>query len=140
MPILNYTTKINPIKTIGEITQSLVEAGANKIIVDYENSQPVSLNFQLIHNGQPIYFALPANWKGVLAVLKRQKGVAKSLQNEDQAIRVSWRILKVWVDAQLAIIESEIVTAPQVFLPYAITKSGNTLYDEINNTNLLLTE
>ena len=135
MPILNYTTKITPIKTIGEITQTLVGAGANKIIVDYENAQPVSLNFQLQHKGQNIFFALPANYKGVLNVLKTQKGVTKSLQNEEQAIRVAWRILKTWVDAQVAIIEAELVTPAQVFLPYAITNKGNTLYEEINNTH-----
>ena len=136
MPILNYTTKINAIKTIGEITQSLVERHANKISVDYKDSMPYALTFQMFHNGNPILFAMPANIEGVLNVLKKQKGVPKSHQNIEQATRTAWRIIKVWIDAQMAIIDAEIVEPAQVFLPYAITRSGNTLYEEIEGSNL----
>ncbi len=140
MPILNYTTKIKPSKTISEITDALVQRSANKIIVDYDNGLPVALTFQLMHKSRPIFFFIPSNWEGVLNVLKTQKGVSKQFKNEEQAVRTSWRILKVWIDAQMAIIDAEIVTPAQVFLPYAITKSGKTLYEEIEGTNLLLKE
>lgn len=136
MPILNYTTKVNPIKTISEITQCLVERNANKIVVDYEKSLPISLTFQLHHNNIPLLFSLPANFEGVLNALKKQN-VPKKLQTKEQAIRVSWRILKVWIEAQMAIIDSEMVTPAEVFLPYAITKSGKTVYQEINTISLL---
>ena len=139
MPILNYTTTIKPIKTIGEITQALVERKANKIVVDYENTIPVALTFQLVHKSTPILFSLPANVEGVYECLKKQK-VPKKYQTKDQASRTAWRILKVWIDAQMAIIDAEIVTPAQVFLPYAVTKSGNTLYEEIESTNLLLNQ
>ena len=137
MPILNYTTTINSIKTIGEITQDLVERGANKIVVDYENALPVALTFQLIHNSKPILFSLPANIEGVHGCLIKQK-VYKKYQTKEQAARTAWRILKVWIEAQIAIIDAEIVTPAQVFLPYAITKSGRTLYDEIDTHNILM--
>lgn len=140
MPILNYTTKVNATKTISEITQALVERGANKIIVDYSEGLAVGMTFQLIHNSKPIFFSMPANWEGVLGVLKRQKGVAKSYQNKEQSVRTAWRILKTWIDAQMAIIDADIVTPAQVFLPYAITKEGNTLYEAIEGSNLLLNQ
>jgi hypothetical protein len=54
---------------------------------------------------------------------------------------VAWRITKDWVEAQLAIIESQMVTTAQVFLPYAVTSNGQTLYEYIGqNTQLLLGE
>lgn len=137
MPILNYTTSINAIKTIGEITQDLVERGANKIVVDYEDSLPVSLTFQLLHKDRPLLFNLPANIKGVNECLIRQ-GVPKKYQSKEQAVRTAWRIIKVWIEAQMAIIDAEIVTPAQVFLPYAITKNGKTLYEEIDKANVLL--
>ena len=137
MPIKNYTTQVNPIKTIGEITQLLVERNANKIVVDYEGGIPIALTFQLIHKEQPLLFALPANIDGVYKCLVRQK-VPKKHSTKEQAARTAWRIIKVWVEAQVAIIDSEIVTPAQVFLPYAVTKSGKTLYDEIDQTGILL--
>lgn len=140
MPILNYTTKVDPTKTISEITQCLVERGANKIVVDYDGGLAVAMTFQLLHRNQPIFFSMPANWEGVLNVLRSQKEVGKGYQNKEQAVRTAWRILKTWIEAQMAIIDAEIVTPAQVFLPYAITKTGNTLYEEIEGMNLLLEE
>lgn len=48
---------------------------------------------------------LPANVDAVLAVLAKQKVKC----GRDQAERVAWRILKDWVAAQMAILESEMV-------------------------------
>ena len=48
-------------------------------------------------------------------------------------------ITKDWVAAQLAIIETRMVTTAQVFLPYAITRNGQSVYEYIGqNTGLLL--
>lgn len=57
---------------------------------------------------------------------------------EAQALRVGWRIVKDWVQAQMAIVESELAKMVQVFLPYAVTKQGNTLYEMIQSDTKLL--
>jgi len=36
----------------------------------------------------------------------------------DQSRRVGWRIIRQWLEAQLAIVETQMVTIEQVFLPY----------------------
>lgn len=46
-----------------------------------------------------------------------------------QAEWVAWRILKDWVAAQMALIESGQAQAAQVFLPYATEQSGRTIYE-----------
>lgn len=139
MPLLNYTTSIAPQKTVMEIQQALAKAGASSIMADYDtDGNVVALSFRLKADGQDIAFKLPTAWRPVLETLKRQN-VNRSLQTPEQALRVAWRITKHWVDAQLAIIETRMVTTAQVFLPYAITKDGSTVYEYIaQNQGLLL--
>ena len=86
-----------------------------------------------------IAFRLPTDWRPVLQVLERDKKVPRSKKTQEQALRVAWRITKDWVEAQAAYIETMMVTTAQVFLPYAITKEGQTLYEHIaNNPHLLI--
>ena len=46
-------------------------------------------------------------------------------------MRVAWRILKDWVEAQLALIETGMVSVEQVFLPYCQSGNGETLFEAI---------
>ena len=43
--------------------------------------------------------------------------------------RISWRILKDWIEAQLALIETEMVSLDQVLLPYMTTDTGHSVYE-----------
>lgn len=141
MPLLNYTTSIAPQKTVMEIQAMLAKAGASAIMAEYDTEgNIVALSFRLKdpEKQQDISFKLPTAWQPVLETLKRQN-VPRSLQTPEQALRVAWRITKDWVAAQLAIIETRMVTTAQVFLPYAITKDGQSVYEYIaGNSGLLL--
>jgi hypothetical protein len=56
-----------------------------------------------------------------------------------QAIRTAWRIIFELVRAQLALVEVNMVTVPQVFLPYAIMRDGRTLSEHVEtDPNFLL--
>lgn len=132
MPILNYTTKISPSKTIGEIQETLVAHGAKKIVCDYDdNGSPSAVTFGLLMANQMTYFSLPANYSGVLKAMEKDRKIPRSLCTREQSVRIAWRILKDWIEAQCAIIEAGLAEMPEVFLPYAVTKSGGTLYNEI---------
>lgn len=138
MPILNYSTKIDHYKTISEITKCLSQHGARKIIVDNITGTtgiPSGLTFSIDYKGveNGMYFALPCNFKGILKSMQSNKKVPRALCNEEQALRVGWRILKDWVMAQMAIVESDLASMAEVFLPYAVTKSGTTLYQYIES-------
>jgi len=142
MAILNYSTKIDANKTIGEIQGKLAKSGAKKIVIDYDDEGlPSGITFAcVIASGKMVYFSLPSKWEGVLKAMEKTK-VTKSLKNKEQALRVSWRIIKVWIEAQLAIIEAELAELPEVFLPYAVTKDGDTMYELISrDQKILLTE
>jgi glucan biosynthesis protein len=141
MAIKNYTTKIDAYKTISDIQKLLSKNGAQKIVIDNDqNGNPIALTFTIDWNGQQNAYALPCNFSGVLKSLKKS-GVAKSLQTEEQAVRIGWRVILDWVTAQLAFREAEMCSLPEIFLPYAVTKSGEILYQYIeNNQQLLLTQ
>lgn len=138
MPILNYTTQVSSEKTIMEITKCLVAHGATKIVTDYKDGIPSGVTFCLVIKENLVAFALPANYDGVLNAMKKDKNVPQRLCVKEQALRVSWRIIKTWIEGQMAIVEAELVEVAEVFLPYAVTKSGSTLYQEIKNSGDLL--
>lgn len=139
MAILNYTTKIDAYKTIGEIQMTLAKNGAKKVMLENDkDGNPIGLAFIIEWNGIENSFSLPCNFKGVLSAMLKAK-VANSLCNDKQAIRVGWRILKDWIEAQMALKQADIASLPEIFLPYIVTKNGQTLFERMNeNTNLLL--
>ncbi len=138
MAILNYTTNIDFEKTIGEISKCLRDHDADKVIVDYENKLPVAVTFCLTINGNTVGFRLPSNHTGVLKAMQNNRKVPRNKCTPEQAMRVSWRIVKDWVAAQLAIVEAQIADVAEVFLPYAVTKDGTTLYNQIKQNGMPL--
>lgn len=129
MAILNYTTKIDASKTVGEIQSTLAKKGATSISVDYDtHGEPVALAFLIDVQGAFVNFRLPSNHAGVLKAMARDPKVGNSFKTEAQAGRVAWRIVKDWTEAQLAIIEAGLATLPEVFLPYAVSDDGRTMF------------
>lgn len=134
MPILNYTTQIKVEKTVGEIQGVLAAAGAGSVLTEYGPEGIISaLSFRInTVNGQ-LSFRLPAKYEGIHKLLL-EEGVPRRLQNEEQAARVSWRIIKVWVEAQLAIVEAEQAELTEVFLPYLQDPAtGDTMYHKLKS-------
>lgn len=130
MPLLNYTTKIDPSKTAGEITKVLVKLGAENIGMSYSGGTLTGMAFS-IRRGPDVYaFQLPVRAHAVLDVLKSQKGVPSSGRTMAQAERTAWRIMKSWIEAQAAIIETQMVKLEQVMLPYQVVEEGLTLFDK----------
>ncbi|MCC6833311.1 MAG: hypothetical protein IT200_18400 [Thermoleophilia bacterium] len=133
MPILNYTTTIDATKTLAEIQALLARHGARAIQIDYDGQgAPVALAFQAETPIGRQAYRLPANIDAVFAVLTRQHqrgSVQRRFVTREQAARVGWRILKDWVQAQLAIIETQMTTLDEVMLPWLIAgRDGQTVY------------
>lgn len=135
MPLLNYTTKVNVYTTLGEIQVQLVKHGAKKIMQDYDDNGHISaLTFQIDTPAGLRAIRLPANVDAVRKVLAKQKVKC----DREQAERVAWRIVKDWVEAQMAILESEMVQMDEIFLPYMVNNSGQTLFQAYCNNQILL--
>lgn len=141
MPLLNYTTEVPAMRTIGAVQALLVEAGARSIQTDYDGvGNPIGLAFMVETIHGPRGFVLPVQSHRVLAVLKKDKKVAPRYRTPEQAERVAWRIVKDWLEAQLAIIQTEMVTLDQVMLPYMRGHAdGRTIYELYLDQQLALT-
>lgn len=141
MPILNYSTGIRAAKTIGEIMDILVKAGAREILIKYNNDIPPlaeALTFAVPIESGRMEFRLECRWRQIHQLLKNDVRVkTKKFRSADHAHRVGWRIIKVWVKAQLAFIEAEQADLPQLFLPHAVGPDGRTLYETVLNQFLL---
>lgn len=140
--LLNYTTEIAVGKTLGEIHEMLRLHGASDIMTSYDDSQnPTRVQFRIKTQWGPRPFSLPANPQGVYKVLVRQASAGKvqrRFATEEQAQRVSWRIVREWLAAQLAMIEAENVSLEQVMLAYMTVAPEKTLYQVLNEGRLQL--
>jgi hypothetical protein len=139
MPLLNYTTQVAAMKTVAEVQAKLAKAGAMETATSYVEGRPVAVMFRAPTPFGPREYELPVDRDKVLAVLKQQPKVPARYVNPDQAERIAWRILKDWVEAQLAIIETAMVTIDQVMLPYMRTDDGRTVFDRYRSNQFTLT-
>ena len=140
MPILNYTTKVPVENTLKDIERILIKAGANGVLKEYEGGEVAAVTFRVIQeNGgdrQEIFYKLPADIEGVSRALKKDR----EFRDTPHARRVAWRIVKDWIEAQMAIVQAQMAELPQVFLPYAQTSTGQSVYEKIKETkNLMIT-
>lgn len=142
MPILNYTTTIKAEKTVAEIQAKLGKAGAQAVMVEYDTDGDIkALSFRLDYMGQMIMFHMPARIERIQKVLNKDPKVPRKLKNWHQANRVGWRIVKDWVEAQLALVECDQADIVEVFLPYAQNPTtGQTIYQQLEHNSMGLLE
>ncbi len=137
--IANYSTTVTSLKSIGEIQGMLVAHGAKHILMDYTDGQPIGLSFIIETPYGDTPFKLPANIDRVQSVLNKQR--VRTQVDKEIASRVAWRILKDWVRAQMAILETEMVSIDQIFLPYMeVGNNGKILYEVMLDHRLQLPE
>lgn len=141
MAILNYTTTIDAFKTVSEIEYILMRHKAKSIMKDYDGESITGLSFLIDTGTQQIPVRLPAKVDRCLLVLQKEKRANPRKQIKDtreQAERVAWRILKDWVEAQMALLDIEMVRFDEIFLPYIQTSDGRTVYERLEEKSFLL--
>lgn len=139
MPIMNYTTTVKPEKTASVIQEMLRRAGAKTVLTEYLTDGRLDfISFRIDTMHGAVYFKLPARVDGVLKAMRNDKQIPRSKCNPEQAERVAWRIVKDWVECQLALVESEQAELEQVFLQYAQAPDGKTLYEHFSERGLPL--
>jgi hypothetical protein len=149
MTTLNYTTTVPASRTIGEMGEMLAKAGAASIATQYDAGKPVGLQFTLNTEFGLKTFALPVDVHAAHRLLQeldaakklphaaqRAKGYYSTPQ---QAERVAWRVMKDWLEAQLALLQYRMVALDQVMLPYLVGGDGKTLYEAYKDNQRALT-
>lgn len=136
--LIGYTTNVSAEKSISEIEKLLAQFGADKIMKDFLSDGHVSgIAFQFNGKG----FKLPNNEQGVFNILfpsgRKSSRVDATKSRQERAYRVSWRILKEWIHAQLSLVASGQAEPEQVLLPY-MWNGKESLYDRIKRTGFQL--
>lgn len=131
---INYSTVIDPMKTVTECTELLARHGARKILTEYgPDRQPTGLSFQVDAPWGPQQFRMEVNPEGtyrVLAMARKRGEIAPRFATREQAARVAWRVLKTWVEVCLALSETGIVNLTQAMLSFAMTGPDTTQWDD----------
>lgn len=135
---VNYTTRISAAQTVAEMQALLAEHGARRIAVDYDDSGvPSALDFVLSTPHGQRGFLLPADVERMQALLvdedragRLKSGSKAERTSRAQAERVAWRVMKTWLEAQLALVASQMVDLDQALLAFVqVDASGRTLYE-----------
>lgn len=134
------TTAIAPERTALEIQAALVSAGAKQIATDYGNGKITGLRWFMATPAGDMLFALPVRVMPLYELLCKRRGVNPKYGGTplmQKAERVAWRQLLRWVLAQLAMVETGMVSAGEVFSPYAEVAPGKTMWAAIQESRQL---
>lgn len=147
MKIRNYTTTKTVRQTVQEIQELLQTNKAKSVIVNYEDGEPDSILFSVDTPAGVRGIRLPCEWvkmKSALSEADRNGDIKieKKWRKDmiEYAKRVAWRQIYHWVDAQMALMATQMVELDQIFLPYMVDHSGKTLYEGIRDRGYLLGE
>ena len=142
MPLLDYTTSVPVSRTVSQIQSRLVEHGARAVMMEYDDRGRINaLAFKVRMPNGELPIRLPIDAAATLKVLQRQyanREIPGRYANEEHAYRVAWRIIKDWVEAQMSLLETEMVKMEEIFLPYVITRSGQTVYQVMTERHFML--
>lgn len=131
MPLLNYTSSVPVDRTIGQMHKLLAAHGANMIATTYVDGAAAGLSFRIDGAHGQRSFTLPVDVAATHQVL-REEAAAKQMRGgyatRAQAERTAWRVVKDWLEAQFALIETGMATTEQIFLPYLMVDERTTLY------------
>jgi hypothetical protein len=132
MALKNYTTKVPANRSVQEIQEMLQKHGASGTLLEYEkgSGRIASIAFKIDFEGRPMGFRLPLKWREAALVMEQQ-GIKRAAFDEDYAYRVAWRILRDWVDVQMALVELDMARLEEIFLPYVVQQNGQTLFENI---------
>lgn len=131
-PILNYTTTISVDKTIGEIQKELSQCDNIQVLTSYDGGVPTSISFRIETVHGTLSFLLPAKVEKVYEILIKSSA-PKSLRTREQAARVAWRVIKDWIEAQVALVKADLVKMEEVFMPFLQDENGKTLYSVLES-------
>src|ERR1700722_5703763 len=136
------TTEIAPEKTITEIEAVLIQYGANAVLKEYMDGAIEAVSFRIKVGTSDIPFRLPCRCQAIANVFRQRKKVSETAwvhtspyfkeqrkKIEEKARRVAWRQILRWVQAQLALVETELVKVEEVFFPYIVAPTGQTIYE-----------
>lgn len=131
---LNYTTTVSAEKTAGECLEILRKHGAKRTGLAYGGDKlPMGITFVLDTRWGPRGYEIAVNVEGTHQALVRawQRGeIKRSYTAPAQGQRVAWRVVKLWLESNLALVEAGLQEAERVLLPYMLLAPEHTMFEE----------
>lgn len=134
----NYTTEVSADRSIQEIERILIDHEATDIWKEYAGKQVVALNFGIKTEFGKLPIRLTANVEGVRQVLINEQRSGKikiskqKVAGEEHPRNVAWRVIRDWVDSQMARVDAEKVNIERIFLADVYDMHNKrTLYDAL---------
>lgn len=122
---------------------------ARQFFKDYKDGEVSSVIFVIPTDKGDLPFKLPARVEKMETFMLNEKrkreryewrrNQVELTENEKaQAKRTAWKNVHDWIDAQIALIETEQVRVEEVFLPYLTNQSGVTLFEIMEKNQFAL--
>lgn len=121
----NYKSSSALPNIFAQIDKTLTSHGAKRIVKDYDNQgRIVSISFVVATKRGNMAVRLPASFDRVETIFKNDGYRYKP----DQPYRTAWATIRDWVDAQMALIDWDMVKIEEIFLPYMVDNLGKTYF------------
>jgi hypothetical protein len=132
----NYTSEMTIERSIERIEKAVVAAGAIQFYKEYKEGIVVGVVFVIPTKQGEMPIRLPA--RSEQAAKKIYGSGAISGAQWEQAKRTAWANLRDWVEAQMALIQTEMVQVEEVFLPYWAVNKSQTLFEVMKQNDYKL--
>lgn len=125
MPIKNYTTTITPHRSVEQVQELLRKKGARRVMVEYDaQGMPQAVTFECeLQQATGAALRIPFRIQARVEAMQRclKKDAPPRFQGLQQAERVAWRLVRDWIDVQLAFIEAGQAEMAELLLGFALS-------------------
>lgn len=130
------TTTVPAEKTGAEIEEMLKKHGARRIVKEYDAAtRPSGIMFEMVTDHGPIPVKLPIKIDAVYKILLDRKNNPWAHGAKEkvyaQAERTAWRNVREWIHSQLAMVQINLVTVTEAFMPYMLMDDNQTAYERM---------
>lgn len=131
---LNYTTQVAADKTAHECLVVLGKYGAKRAGLAYGKDKiPMGITFVLGTRWGERGYEIALNFDGTSQSLERayeDRRIERKYTGVAHAQKVAWRVLKMWLESNLALVEAGLAEAERVLFPYMLLAPEHTLFEE----------
>jgi hypothetical protein len=131
---LNYTTAVAADNTAHECLVILGKYGARRAGLAYGKDRvPMGITFVLGTRWGERGYEIAIDFDGTRGVLERaykDRKVERRHTEHAHAQRVAWRVLKMWLESSLAMVEAGLAEPEKALFPYMLLAPEHTLFDE----------
>ena len=115
-------------KTVGAIQSLRGKRKAKEVLRRYTDGLRSALIVSIEIGGETVRDSLPCRWQAIHKILQREARESRH-KTESHAVNVGWRVIKDWIEAQLALIDTGMLDIGEVVLPYHLIDTESTVYD-----------